>query len=237
MPCLPPMSCLDPKSVLCRLLRVQSLGDVDFERLYAAYDDLVARFRDGSLPYDKMRWTHPHMTADWVQSDGQDDIRLVQRYRISSTARDCSIMIAFQRLPDDFEYYIHERETSIRLLKSFFFFLGKMMAKRNCRATFRVIGTSVTRRSSTWTPSPWRASRSTAGEMQPCTKLSSHSKNKNSLQLFVFSRLVKISGRLFWPLPSRSTESFSFHVVCWTGFPLAKLYFFVFFGGEIVVCR
>ena len=113
LPCLPPMSCLDPKSVLCRLLRVQSLGDVDFERLYAAYDDLVARFRDGSLPYDKMRWTHPHMTADWVQSDGQDDIRLVQRYRISSTARDCSIMIAFQRLPDDFKYYIHERPQSV----------------------------------------------------------------------------------------------------------------------------
>ena len=122
LPCLPPMSCLDPKSVLCRLLRVQSLGDVDFERLYAAYDDLVARFRDGSLPYDKMRWTHPHMTADWVQSDGQDDIRLVQRYRISSTARDCSIMIAFQRLPDDFKYYIHERPQSVYWNLFFFSF-------------------------------------------------------------------------------------------------------------------
>lgn len=107
LPCLPPLSqCLPSKSVLCRLLRVQSLGDVDFERLYAAYDDLVDRFRDGSVPYDTMRWTHPHMTADWLQNgDDQDDVRLVQRYRISSTTRDCSIMIAFQRLPDDVDKY------------------------------------------------------------------------------------------------------------------------------------
>ncbi|XP_046462392.1 inositol-pentakisphosphate 2-kinase-like isoform X1 [Daphnia pulex] len=124
LPCLPPVvvttpecndswllgSCntrLPSRSVLCRLLRVQSLGDVDFERLYDAYDALVGRFRDGSVPYETMRWTHPHTgTADWLLSQEKtsdqtmDDVRLVQRYRISSTTRDCSIMIAFQRRLD-----------------------------------------------------------------------------------------------------------------------------------------
>ena len=87
------------------MLRVQSLGDVDFGRLYDAYDALVDRFMDGSFPYDQMRWTHPRMTADWLLSappEEEDrtiqDALLVQRYRISSTARDCSVMIAFQRL-------------------------------------------------------------------------------------------------------------------------------------------
>jgi hypothetical protein len=121
LPCVPPLittptppKChshswnnllLPSRSVLCRLLRVQSLGDVDFERLYDAYYALVGRFRDGSMPYDTMRWTHPHTgTADWLLSQEKttdqtmDDVRLVQRYRISSTTRDCSIMIAFQRL-------------------------------------------------------------------------------------------------------------------------------------------
>ena len=119
LPCVPPLTTPTPpkchshswnnllpsRSVLCRLLRVQSLGDVDFERLYDAYDALVGRFRDGSMPYDTMRWTHPHTgTADWLLSQEKttdqtmDDVRLVQRYRISSTTRDCSIMIAFQRL-------------------------------------------------------------------------------------------------------------------------------------------
>lgn len=106
LPCLGPLSCLWSRSVLSRLLKVQSLGDVDFGRLYAAYDDLVVRFRDGSLPYDKMRWTHPHMTADWLLNEDpidqpMDDVRLVQRYRISSTTRDCSIMLTFQRLAVD----------------------------------------------------------------------------------------------------------------------------------------
>ncbi|KAI9560297.1 Inositol-pentakisphosphate 2-kise [Daphnia sinensis] len=117
LPCLPPQirktgpaiaASLPSRSVLCRLLRVQSLGDVDFGRLYDAYDALVCRFRDGSVPYDTMRWTHPHTgTVDWLLSQEKttnqtmDDVRLVQRYRISSTTRDCSIMIAFQRLAND----------------------------------------------------------------------------------------------------------------------------------------
>lgn len=85
------------------MLRVQSLGDVDFARLYDAYDALVDRFTDGSFSYDQVRWTHPRMTVDWLLSAAEldhtiQDVQLVQRYRISSTARDCSIMIAFQRL-------------------------------------------------------------------------------------------------------------------------------------------
>lgn len=129
LPCLPPVVVTTPecndswllgsntrlpsRSVLCRLLRVQSLGDVDFERLYDAYDALVGRFRDGSVPYETMRWTHPHTgTADWLLSQEKtsdqtmDDVRLVQRYRISSTTRDCSIMIAFQRRLDPSAKYV-----------------------------------------------------------------------------------------------------------------------------------
>ena len=127
LPCVPPATTpecnhswlgntstlLPPRSVLCRLLRVQSLGDVDFERLYDAYDALVGRFRDGSMPYETMRWTHPHTgTADWLLSQEKtsdqtmDDVRLVQRYRISSTTRDCSIMIAFQRLDSSAKYVV-----------------------------------------------------------------------------------------------------------------------------------
>lgn len=96
--------------VLSRLLDVQSLGDVDYATLYAAYDQMVGRFVDESFSYDNMRWTHPQMTADWLNAAVtqdvmphmdmglQESIRLVQRYRISSTSRDCSIMIAFQRI-------------------------------------------------------------------------------------------------------------------------------------------
>lgn len=105
LPCVPPQKGLLPgRCVLAKLLGVQSLGDVDFERLYLAYDQLVARFLDDSLPYDRMRWTHPEMTADWLTDENGtsdsvvDDVRLVQRYRISSTTRDCSIMITFQRM-------------------------------------------------------------------------------------------------------------------------------------------
>lgn len=101
-PCLPPNSSILPsRSVLSQMLQLQSLGDVDFERLYDSYDGLVDRFFNGSLPFDRMRWTHPSMTPDWLTKDHEEDeesIRLVQRYRISSTARDCSIMIAFQRI-------------------------------------------------------------------------------------------------------------------------------------------
>ena len=112
-PCLPPATILSPSCVLYKLLQVQSLGDVDFQKLYAAYEDLVDRFRDGSYSYDQMRWTHPQVTADWLtgrsvgreaptyaESDDpiQESVRLVQRYRISSTTRDCSIMITFQRI-------------------------------------------------------------------------------------------------------------------------------------------
>lgn len=98
VPCQPPSAnSLVQGSILSKLLRVQSLGDVDFGRLYGAYDTLVGRFCDTSLSYDKMRWTHPQMTADWLTATEEDDIRLVQRYRISSTTRDCSVMITFQR--------------------------------------------------------------------------------------------------------------------------------------------
>ena len=72
------------------------------------------RGKHGCRP--QMRWTHPQCTADWLLSpppaadaadagdsdaedvDLQPAIRLVQRYRISSTFRDCSIMISFQRI-------------------------------------------------------------------------------------------------------------------------------------------
>lgn len=103
-------SALPANCVLSKLLHVQSLGDVDFATLYAAYDQMVKRFIDDSFSYDNMRWTHPQMTADWLGAPVTEDvlphmdmslqesIRLVQRYRISSTSRDCSIMIAFQRI-------------------------------------------------------------------------------------------------------------------------------------------
>lgn len=96
--------------VLSKVLHVQSLGDVDFGRLYAAYDRLVDCFRDQSFSYENLRWTHPQMTAQWlddvqtkhvlphVDVTLQESVRLVQRYRISSTSRDCSIMITFQRI-------------------------------------------------------------------------------------------------------------------------------------------
>lgn len=104
-PCLAPNSSVLPsRSVLSQMLQLQSLGDVDFERLYDSYDGLVDRFLNGSLPFDRMRWTHPSMTPDWLTKDHEEDeesIRLVQRYRISSTARDCSIMIAFQRIVEE----------------------------------------------------------------------------------------------------------------------------------------
>jgi hypothetical protein len=126
-------SLLPSRSVLCRLLRVQSLGDVDFERLYDAYDALVGRFRDGTIPYDTMRWTHPHTgTADWLLSQEKtadqtmDDVCLVQRYRISSTTRDCSIMIAFQRLDSSAKYVLcpHSHPTLVfsKFLKNELFF-------------------------------------------------------------------------------------------------------------------
>jgi hypothetical protein len=108
MPCQSPnTSPLVQGSILSKLLRVQSLGDVDFGRLYGAYDTLVDRFHDGSQSYDKMRWTHPQMTADWLTATDEDDIRLVQRYRISSTTRDCSVMITFQHV-DEYVCYCDE---------------------------------------------------------------------------------------------------------------------------------
>ena len=99
LPCQPPnANPLVQDSILSKLLKVQSLGDVDFSHLYGAYDTLVDRFHDGSQSYEKMRWTHPQMTADWLTATDEDDIRLVQRYRISSTTRDCSVMITFQHV-------------------------------------------------------------------------------------------------------------------------------------------
>lgn len=99
LPCQPPnANPLVQDSILSKLLKVQSLGDVDFGHLYGAYDTLVDRFHDGSQSYEKMRWTHPQMTADWLTATDEDDIRLVQRYRISSTTRDCSVMITFQHV-------------------------------------------------------------------------------------------------------------------------------------------
>ena len=120
--CVASVAALPANCVLARLLDVQSLGDVDFTTLYDAYDAMVKRFVDDSFSYDNMRWTHPQMTADWLSAATaaaaaaavtedveevvpptidmalQESIRLVQRYRISSTSRDCSIMIAFQRI-------------------------------------------------------------------------------------------------------------------------------------------
>lgn len=86
--------------VLSRLWRVQSLGNVQFERLYDAYDALADRMRAATFSYDQLRWTEETMTPEWLAADDESHVKLVQRYRISSTTRDCSIMITFQRLVD-----------------------------------------------------------------------------------------------------------------------------------------
>ena len=116
-PCQVPVDrSLPVDCVLARVLHVQSMGDVDFGRLYKAYDQLVEHFYDGSFSYDNVRWTHPQMTADWLDSSAnttdafspradlalQQAVHLVQRYRISSTSRDCSVMIAFQRISKEY---------------------------------------------------------------------------------------------------------------------------------------
>ena len=100
-------SALPELCVLSKLLHVQKLGDVDFDQLYRAYDDLADRFYSRSFSYDNMRWTNRQLTSDWLQQADQlidlqpcleQSVRIVQRYRVSSTTRDCSIMITFQRV-------------------------------------------------------------------------------------------------------------------------------------------
>lgn len=99
-PCCNETYRLPKDSVLGRLRRVQRLGDLEFKKLYEAYDALADRMRNETFSYERLRWTHDQMSPDLCFSDPQVD--MVQKYRISSTARDCSIMITFQRLSDGY---------------------------------------------------------------------------------------------------------------------------------------
>jgi hypothetical protein len=97
-----PMDC-----ILSRILRVQKLEQTGADRVYEAYRTVtrIHHLRAGNLTASDYGYV-----AGMLGAGSHDDPGLspLHHYLLATTAKDCSIMLAFQRLPDhDYRYALY----------------------------------------------------------------------------------------------------------------------------------
>ena len=89
-----PVSC-----ILDRILRVQRLEQTGADRVYEAYRAMTHahRFNGENAPLSDYGYVAGMLGA---KTDSMPGLSPLHRYLLATTAKDCSVMLAFQRLPD-----------------------------------------------------------------------------------------------------------------------------------------
>ena len=103
-PLLPGPSCdwnaqpLPVNCILDRILRVQRLEQAGADRVYEAYRAMmhVHRFNGENAPLSDYGYVAGMLCA---KTDATPGLSSLHHYLLATTAKDCSIMLAFQRLP------------------------------------------------------------------------------------------------------------------------------------------
>lgn len=85
--------------ILARILRVQKLEQTGTDRVYEAYR---GRTRVRHLVRENVATSDYDYVADMLsaRTEAGPGLSPLHRYLLATTAKDCSIMLAFQRLPD-----------------------------------------------------------------------------------------------------------------------------------------